>query len=230
MFPEGTRSQDGHVQRFRHGTARLCARARRCRPCRSRSSARTRRCRRAGSGRRPAARRHASATARRCYPSEGETHQDLSRRMAQAVARALRRGPHDVVGFAAARASATRRRRSPGRRARSGCSGGRARARCPAAATPGPGSRRVPRTGGEKRKRHARRGGDPPVRPRGLQRREPRPDRHGGRRPQADAPVLLPDEGRAARGVPARPPASGWRSRSRRRSRARRRTGTAPRP
>jgi 1-acyl-sn-glycerol-3-phosphate acyltransferase len=28
VFPEGTRSQDGHVQRFRHGTARLCLEAR----------------------------------------------------------------------------------------------------------------------------------------------------------------------------------------------------------
>jgi 1-acyl-sn-glycerol-3-phosphate acyltransferase len=85
VFPEGTRSPDGHVQRFRHGTARLCLEmdvgvapiaivgAYQAMP-------RGRFWPKAG---RP------TVTVRFgpvLYPQEGETHQELSRRMTQAVA------------------------------------------------------------------------------------------------------------------------------------------------
>ena len=85
VFPEGTRSQDGHVQRFRHGSARLCIEhwigavpiaivgAHQAMP----------------KGRFwPEAGRPTVTIryGRALYPAEGETHQDLSRRMAQAVA------------------------------------------------------------------------------------------------------------------------------------------------
>jgi len=84
VFPEGARSPDGHVQRFRHGTARLCLEA--------------------GVGAAPIAIRGAYQAMPKgrswprpgrppvsvrfgapLYPAEGDTHQDLSRRMSQAV-------------------------------------------------------------------------------------------------------------------------------------------------
>jgi 1-acyl-sn-glycerol-3-phosphate acyltransferase len=85
VFPEGTRSSDGHVQRFRHGTARLCIEA--------------------GVGAAPIAIRGAYQAWPKgsnwpkpgrppvnvrfgapLYPEEGETHQSFSLRMTQAVA------------------------------------------------------------------------------------------------------------------------------------------------
>ena len=84
VFPEGTRSQDGHMQRFRHGASRLCLEN--------------------GIGAVPIAIRGAYQAmpkgrfwpmagrptvtvryGRVLFPEEGETHQDLSRRMTQAV-------------------------------------------------------------------------------------------------------------------------------------------------
>jgi 1-acyl-sn-glycerol-3-phosphate acyltransferase len=85
VFPEGTRSQDGHVQRFRHGASRLCLEhgvaavpiailgAYQAMP-------KGRFWPKAG---RPTVTLRYGAP---LYPIEGETHQDLSRRMAQAVA------------------------------------------------------------------------------------------------------------------------------------------------
>jgi 1-acyl-sn-glycerol-3-phosphate acyltransferase len=85
VFPEGTRSPDGHVQRFRHGTARLCLEhgiaaapiaivgAHQAMP-KGRFWPKT--------GRPTVTVRYG----RPLYPAEGETHQDFSRRMAQAVA------------------------------------------------------------------------------------------------------------------------------------------------
>lgn len=85
VFPEGTRSTDGHVQRFRHGTARLCLEAGvgaapiaivgafqampkgRFWP---------------KAGRLPVTIRYGEVL----VPEEGETHQSFSRRMTQAVA------------------------------------------------------------------------------------------------------------------------------------------------
>ena len=85
VFPEGARSPDGHVQRFRHGTARLCIEAGvgaapigirgayQAMP-KGRSWPRA--------GRPPVTVRFGAPL----FPEEGETHQDFSRRMAQAVA------------------------------------------------------------------------------------------------------------------------------------------------
>jgi 1-acyl-sn-glycerol-3-phosphate acyltransferase len=85
VFPEGTRSADGHVQRFRHGSARLCLElgisavpiaivgAYQAMP-RGRFWPR--------SGRPTVTVRYGAPI----VPAEGETHQDLSRRLAQAVA------------------------------------------------------------------------------------------------------------------------------------------------
>ncbi|MBI3647562.1 MAG: 1-acyl-sn-glycerol-3-phosphate acyltransferase [Actinobacteria bacterium] len=85
VFPEGTRSPDGHVQRFRHGTARLCLEAGvpavpigirgafQAMP-KGRGWPRP--------GRPPVSVRYG----RPIVPEEGEAHQDFSRRMAQAVA------------------------------------------------------------------------------------------------------------------------------------------------
>ena len=87
--------------------------ARRRRACRSRSSARIRRCRRVGSGRRPADPTVTLRYGAPLYPIEGETHQDLSRRMAQAVAQLFdedRSTWWDSLQRARTRA---RRRRSP---------------------------------------------------------------------------------------------------------------------
>jgi 1-acyl-sn-glycerol-3-phosphate acyltransferase len=85
VFPEGTRSTDGHVQRFRHGSARLCLElgvpavpiailgAYQAMP-KGRFWPKA--------GRPTVTVRYGRAL----YPVEAETHQDLSRRMAQAVA------------------------------------------------------------------------------------------------------------------------------------------------
>lgn len=85
VFPEGTRSVDGHVQRFRHGAARLCLEhgvaavpiailgAHQAMP-KGRFWPKA--------GRPTVTVRYGRAL----YPEEGETHQGLSRRMAQAVA------------------------------------------------------------------------------------------------------------------------------------------------
>lgn len=84
VFPEGTRSADGHLQRFRHGAARLALEtgaglapiaivgAFQAMP-KGRFWPR--------SGRPPVTVRYGEPF----WPEEGETHQDLSRRMTQAV-------------------------------------------------------------------------------------------------------------------------------------------------
>jgi 1-acyl-sn-glycerol-3-phosphate acyltransferase len=86
VFPEGTRSPDGHVQRFRHGTARLCLEAGvpavpigirgayQAMP-KGRNWPRP--------GRPVVSVRYGSPI----VPEEGETHQAFSRRMADAIAR-----------------------------------------------------------------------------------------------------------------------------------------------
>jgi len=85
VFPEGTRSTDGHLQRFRHGAARLALEtgaglapiaivgAYQAMP-KGRIWPR--------SGRPPVTLRYGSPF----WPREGDTHQDLSRRMSAAVA------------------------------------------------------------------------------------------------------------------------------------------------
>ena len=85
VFPEGTRSPDGNVQRFRHGTARLAIEegigvspiairgAFQAMP-KGRSWPKP--------GRLPVTLRYGKPI----FPEEGETHQDLSRRMSQAIA------------------------------------------------------------------------------------------------------------------------------------------------
>ena len=86
------------------------------------------------------------------YPIEGETHQDLSRRMAQAVAQLFdedRSTWWDSLQRAQRERDAVARRSAGSRVAEA--VGGFEAAR-PAGARPGPGSRPVPRTGGEKRK------------------------------------------------------------------------------
>jgi 1-acyl-sn-glycerol-3-phosphate acyltransferase len=85
VFPEGTRSPDGHVQRFRHGTARLCIEAGvPAVPIGIRGAYQAmpkgRNWPRAG---RPTV---SVRYGRPIAPEEGETHQDFSRRMAQAIA------------------------------------------------------------------------------------------------------------------------------------------------
>jgi 1-acyl-sn-glycerol-3-phosphate acyltransferase len=96
VFPEGTRSSDGHVQRFRHGTARLCLEA--------------------GVGAAPIAIIGAFQAMPKgrfwpragrpvvtvrygevLFPEEGETHQAFTRRMSQAVG--LRFDEHRTTGW-----------------------------------------------------------------------------------------------------------------------------------
>ena len=86
VFPEGTRSPDGHVQRFRHGTARLCIEAGvRAAPIgiRGAYAAMPKGRNWPRPGRLPVSIRYGAPLT----PADGETHQDFSRRMAQAVAR-----------------------------------------------------------------------------------------------------------------------------------------------
>jgi 1-acyl-sn-glycerol-3-phosphate acyltransferase len=85
VFPEGARSPDGHVQRFRHGAARLCLEAGiACVPIGIRGAYQAMPKGRnwPRPGRPPVIVRYG----RPLLPIEGETHQDLSRRMYQAVA------------------------------------------------------------------------------------------------------------------------------------------------
>lgn len=85
VFPEGTRSSDGHVQRFRHGTARLCIEAGvGAAPIAIRGAyqAWPKGSNWPKSGRPPVNVRFGAPL----YPEEGETHQSFSLRMTQAVA------------------------------------------------------------------------------------------------------------------------------------------------
>ena len=112
VFPEGTRSPDGHVQRFRHGASRLCLEhgvaavpiailgAYQAMP-------KGRFWPKAG---RPTVTLRYGAP---LYPIEGETHQDLSLPDGAGGGGAPRRGPLDVVGGAAASGTRARRRRWP---------------------------------------------------------------------------------------------------------------------
>jgi 1-acyl-sn-glycerol-3-phosphate acyltransferase len=85
VFPEGTRSPDGHVQRFRHGTARLCIEAGvSAVPIGIRGAYQA-----MPKGRnwpRPGRPTVSVRYGRPLAPKEGETHQDFSRGMAQAIA------------------------------------------------------------------------------------------------------------------------------------------------
>jgi 1-acyl-sn-glycerol-3-phosphate acyltransferase len=86
VFPEGARSPDGHVQRFRHGTSRLCIEAGvAAAPIAIRGAYQAMPKGRnwPRPGRPPVTVRFGPPL----YPDEGETHQDFSRRMSQAVAR-----------------------------------------------------------------------------------------------------------------------------------------------
>jgi 1-acyl-sn-glycerol-3-phosphate acyltransferase len=86
VFPEGTRSPDGHVQRFRHGTARLCLEAGvPAVPIGIRGAYQA-----MPKGRnwpRPGRPTVNVRYGRPIVPEEGETHQGFSRRMSQAIAR-----------------------------------------------------------------------------------------------------------------------------------------------
>jgi 1-acyl-sn-glycerol-3-phosphate acyltransferase len=85
VFPEGTRSPDGHVQRFRHGTARLCIEAGvSAAPIGIRGAYQA-----MPKGRSWPRRGRLPVTVRYGRPlvaAPGETHQDFSRRMSRAVA------------------------------------------------------------------------------------------------------------------------------------------------
>jgi len=85
VFPEGARSPDGHVQRFRHGTARLAIETGvPLAPIGIRGAYQA-----MPKGRnwpKPGRPTVTVRYGRPIIPEEGETHQDLSRRMAQAVA------------------------------------------------------------------------------------------------------------------------------------------------
>jgi len=85
VFPEGARSPDGHVQRFRHGTARLCIEADvGAAPIAIRGAyqAWPKGSNWPKAGRPPVNVRFGAPL----YPEEGETHQSFSLRMTQAVA------------------------------------------------------------------------------------------------------------------------------------------------
>ena len=109
VFPEGARSPDGHMQRFRHGTARLCIEAgigavpigiRGAYQAMPKGKNWPR------NGQAPGAGSH---TAPPLFPAEGETHQAFSLRMTQAVAELHDEDRIHVVGVAAPR----RARRDP---------------------------------------------------------------------------------------------------------------------
>ena len=140
VFPEGTRSTDGWLQRFRHGTSRLALEmtmpvvpiaivgAYAAMP-KGRSWPRK--------GRPPIRVRYGKAI----YPQEGETHQQLSLRMQQGVAELF---DEDRTSWWAAsrRAAKGETRSSRARSARGGSERGRARARSAGAASrPSGGSR-----------------------------------------------------------------------------------------
>ena len=137
--------------------------------CRSRSSAPTRRCRRAGGGR---ASGRPVVTLRYgdpLYPEEGETHQALSVRMQQAVMALFDEERTDWFQATCARRA---RRDAVARRARR-----RAVAPHVGGLAPGAAPRASPHLGvadaadGRRAAQdHDRRGGDPPVRHRGLRR------------------------------------------------------------
>jgi 1-acyl-sn-glycerol-3-phosphate acyltransferase len=85
VFPEGTRSADGHVQRFRHGSARLCLEA----GIPAVPIAILGAFQAMPKGRfwpKPGRPRVTVRYGRPIVPAAGETHQELSRRMAKAVA------------------------------------------------------------------------------------------------------------------------------------------------
>ena len=88
VFPEGTRSPDGHAQRFRHGTARLCIEAGvGAVPIAIRGAyqAWPKGTNWPKAGRPPVSMRFGAPV----MPAEGETHQSMSVRMTQAVSALL---------------------------------------------------------------------------------------------------------------------------------------------
>ena len=132
VFPEGTRSQDGHMQRFRHGASRLALEL--------------------GVGVVPIAivGAYQAMPKGRWWPRQGRPGRhdalrraDRTRRKARRTSAvradaaggdgAVRRGPDRLVRCDSRGPSAGRRRRSPARRARPGAARGRARGRCPRA-------------------------------------------------------------------------------------------------
>ena len=168
VFPEGTRSADGHLQRFRHGAARLALEtgaglapiaivgAFQAMP-KGRFWPR--------SGRPPVTVRYGEPF----WPREGETHQDLSRRMTQAVTQ-LFHEERTTWWEALHRANQGETPSLVGPQGPIGSGGGRARA---------PSGARAPRRSGssadaEDRRRGTaldpHRRGDPAVRSRGLRR------------------------------------------------------------
>jgi 1-acyl-sn-glycerol-3-phosphate acyltransferase len=85
VFPEGARSPDGHAQRFRHGTARLCIDAGVAAApigIRGAYQAWPKGTNWPKPGRPPVSVRYGTPI----HPEEGETHQSFSQRMTQAVA------------------------------------------------------------------------------------------------------------------------------------------------
>lgn len=84
VFPEGARSPDGHMQRFRHGTSRLCIEAGvAAAPIAIRGAYQAMPKGRnwPRPGRPPVTLRFGTPI----YPAPGDTHQDFSRKMSQAV-------------------------------------------------------------------------------------------------------------------------------------------------
>ena len=124
MFPEGTRSTDGWLQRFRHGTSRLAIEmhmpvvpiaivgAYAAMP-------------KGRSWPKPGRPRSASGTARRCTRQDGETHQQLSLRMQQAVAELFDEDRTTWFEAQPARRRRARRPSSPAPKAPAGCAPGR---------------------------------------------------------------------------------------------------------